>query len=89
LSKNKGGKGKASVRKYIVSTSHILDIINVSYLGGNLDEDAGDRFWVPGNAMKMPNKSWQVVLKTGKQLIISETKLLDSKQWYVKKPSAT
>jgi hypothetical protein len=81
--KTKEVKAK-QVSESMVSTSHILDVINVSYLGGDLDEDAGDRFWVPGNAMKTPNKSWQVVLKTGKQLIISETKSLDSKQSYVK-----
>jgi hypothetical protein len=69
----------------MVSTLHVSDVINVSYLGGDLDEDAGDKFWIPGNAMKMPNKCWQVVLKTGKWILMSETKPLDPKQWYLKR----
>jgi hypothetical protein len=42
-------------------------------------------FFKPGNALKMPNRMWQVVLNTGKQRLISEIELLDSKHWCVKK----
>jgi hypothetical protein len=73
---------------HIVTTAHISDAIKVAYLSGDKD-DAEGKFWVPGNALKMPNNMWQVVLNTGKQLLISEFKLLDSKRWYTKKPSTT
>jgi hypothetical protein len=50
-------------------------------LGGDLEDDSdNNKFWVPGNAIKMPNKKWQVVLKTGKMLLVEESELLgDSK----------
>jgi hypothetical protein len=68
----------------IVTTAHISDAIKVAYLGGD-EKNADDEFWVPGNALKMPDNKWQVVLNTGKQILISELELLDSKRWYVKK----
>ena len=76
----------------IVTTAYVSDAIKVAYLGGDLENDNSnaddDKFWVPGNAIKMRNKKWQVVLKTRKMLLIEESELLgDSKQWYVKEPS--
>jgi hypothetical protein len=71
--------------EFIVTTAHISDAIKVSYLGGD-KENAENKFWVLGTAYKMPNKKWQVVLNTGKVVLILESELLDSKRcWDVKK----
>jgi hypothetical protein len=45
----------------ILMTAHISDAIKTAYLGGDKEEDeedSEDQFWVPGNALKMPNKMW-------------------------------
>jgi hypothetical protein len=84
--KTKKERAKQLSEDVVTTMAYISHAIKVAYLGSDLEDstDNDDKFWVPGNALKMSNKKWQLVLKTGKMLLIEESELLDSKRWYVK-----
>ena len=85
----------------IINTTHIAELIKLSYLSSREEsttdddsrnsEDATSELsqWIDGSAIKLAMNRWQVIVSNGDSFIVDEEDLLDNKQYFVKQAFET
>ncbi len=85
----------------IINTTHIAELIKLSYLSSREEsttdddsrnsEDATSELsqWIDGSAIKLAMNRWQVIVSNGDSFIVDEEDLLDNEQYFVKQAFET